>query len=57
MLSFLSGKKTYIVAVVTLIYGVVVVGWQGHDWANAWNYVLAAASLVGLRAGVTKSGQ
>ena len=45
----LKGKKSYIVASVSVVYAVVVVGWQGGDWGAASEVILAALGLAGLR--------
>jgi len=62
MKEFLSGKKTYVVALVAILYAVVFIGLDLDatpsvpNWNEAFVYILAALGLGGLRAGVTKSG-
>ena len=54
-MSWLTGKKTYIVGIVTIIYAIAVTGWQGGDWQAAFTMILAALGGMGLRAGVSKA--
>lgn len=54
MRKFLTGKKTYIVALAMVVHAVVVTGWQGKDWSSAWNEITVAGGFAGLRAGVSK---
>lgn len=53
-MNFLSGKKTYIVGVGMILYGVG--GWVAgiHDYNTAIKMVLEALAIMGLRAGVSK---
>lgn len=51
--SFLTGKKSYIVSVVGLVYAVVIVGWQQHNWVGAAQTVLGAGGLASLRSAVS----
>lgn len=51
-LSLLSGKKTYLVALVMVLYAVVYYGVQENDWGAAGKMVLEALGLAGLRNGV-----
>ena len=60
ILDTLSGKKTYIVAVLAAIFNMgVAFGWWATDSQViiTINSILAACGLGFLRAGVTKSGQ
>lgn len=50
----LQGRKTYIVAAVTVLYALVVVGWGGGEWHAAAELILAGLGLAGLRDGVAK---
>jgi hypothetical protein len=45
----LKGYKTYIVVVAMILYAVIVLGWQGGDWAAAGRTVLEALGLAGIR--------
>lgn len=54
MLKNLSGKKTYIIAVLTILYAIFGY-WQGHmEFDDAMQMILGGAGLGALRAGVTK---
>jgi hypothetical protein len=52
-MAWLSGKKTYIVALVTVAYGLVLIA-QGQTDAGI-SLVLGGSGLGALRAGVSKS--
>jgi len=57
VLNFLSGKKTYIIAVVIAALNIAVAyGWITPDHLATINIVLAALGVSALRASVTKSG-
>ena len=59
VLAFLSGKKTYIVAVLFGIYNIgLALGWWVHDSTLiiAIDGVLASFDFGFMRAGITKSG-
>ena len=57
ILNFLSGKKTYIIAVVIAALNIAVAyGWITPDHLATINIVLTAFGVSALRAGVTKSG-
>lgn len=49
--SFLSGKKTYITAAGMAVYAVFVLGVDEGDWNAAWEQLLEAGAVAGLRAG------
>lgn len=54
---WLTGKKTYIVAVATVVYGVLEQGWAQHHWtsvAGAWSWVIAGGGLASLRAALAE---
>jgi hypothetical protein len=60
LLSYLSGKKTYLVGIMTFIVGGIeaangagLIGWTVPAWLYA---MLGSLGLLALRAGVTKSG-
>ena len=55
VVEWLQGKKAYIIAFATIVYAVVIVGWQNGDWEQATNLILGALGLSTLRAGITKS--
>ena len=46
---FLGGKKTFIVAITTVLYAVIVVGWQMGDWNQASQLILVALGLGAVR--------
>ena len=50
----LDGKKVYIVGVVTILYAVVVVGWQQNDWQQTSQIILAALTAMGFRSAMKK---
>ena len=59
IMSWLDGKKTYIVIVVTAVFNIgVAAGWWPVDGAvyQIINAILIALGIGALRAGVTKSG-
>jgi len=56
MLIWLSGKKAYIVGIIMILYGAIYVGWETGDWKTAWESILGGMAIMGLRAGITKSG-
>lgn len=55
IMNLISGKKTYIVAVLTIIYAVTAYFTGNMDLNTATQMVLGGAGLGALRAGVTKS--
>lgn len=56
VLSYLAGKKTYLVAIVIAVLNIAVAaGWVTPDHLQQINLVLGALGLSALRAGVTKS--
>ena len=55
MIDWLKGKKTYIVAFLLLLEGVIVEGLINGDWTSGMQRILEALALFGLRAGVAKS--
>jgi len=50
---YLSGKKTYVVSFVTVVYGVLNLV-QGHHWAQIIPYLLAGGFGGAIRAAVAK---
>lgn len=52
MWEFLKGKKSYLVALITILYALIIVGWQQGDWQQASELVLAALGLSALRNGM-----
>ena len=54
LVSFLDGKKTFIVAAVLFLQAVVVTGWQNGDWNAAIDQALLALGLGALRDGIRK---
>lgn len=44
----MSGWKTWLAALGTLLYGILFEGLYNGNWANAVNYILAALALVGI---------
>jgi len=53
-MEWLKGKKTYIVAGVMVIYALVIIGWNGGDWGEAYKLILEATGIGTLRAGIAK---
>lgn len=51
----IDGLKTYAIAVITVFYALIVVGWQNHDWNGATELILGASGLGALRHGLTKA--
>lgn len=49
----LSGKKTYIVGGLMVLYGLIVQGLFQEAWESAGQTILAGLGLMGLRAGVS----
>ena len=52
LLELLKGKKSYIVSSATILYALLVVGWQGGDWMQAQKLILGALGLAALRNGM-----
>jgi hypothetical protein len=48
------GWKTYLAAVLSILYGVGFEGLYANNWASAINYILAGFSLIGVRSALTK---
>ena len=57
MIEYLSGKKTYILAVVAAVINLAVVsGWINVSYLPQINIVLGALGVGAIRAGIAKSG-
>lgn len=54
IINFLDGKKSYIVAAVTFLYAVVIVGWQQNNWSAAFDLILGSGGLASIRAAINK---
>lgn len=54
MFKFLSGKKTYFIAVATVVYALTGAAAGLHDWSRATEIILGALGLGALRAGIFK---
>ncbi len=52
--NYLKGKKTYITAVVTILFGLVVVGWGQHNWIAGLSLILGGSGLGSFRAAISK---
>lgn len=52
--TWLEGKKTFIVSLAMVVFALVVTGWQEQNWSSAWEQVLVALGLSGLRLGIDK---
>lgn len=52
-MNILEGKKTYIVALVSIVYAAAGAFLGYHDWQYAIMVILGALGLAGLRHGVT----
>lgn len=56
LIQFLSGKKTYIIAIVLAVLNLAVaMNWISVDQLNQINTILVALGLGALRAGVSKA--
>ena len=55
LIKYLEGKKTYIMALLTLLYGVYH-AWQqsNNNWPVFVNYLLASGTIAALRAAIAK---
>jgi hypothetical protein len=50
---FLQGYKTYLLSIASIVYGVVVMGYQQHQWTTlggAWTWVFSGSFIAALRA-------
>lgn len=54
LVKFLEGKKTYIIAIVTFLYGLVYYGWGQDQWAEALSFVLGSGGIATLRGAIAK---
>ncbi len=54
VLTAINGKKTYIVAGVTVLYALLVVGWGQNDWHTALPLLLSGGGLGSLRSALAK---
>lgn len=54
IVAWLEGKKTFIVSFAMIVFALIVTGWQDGDWASAWEQILVALGLSGLRLGIEK---
>ena len=50
----MQGWKTYLAAVLSILYGVGFEGIYNSDWQAAITYILAGLSLIGIRSAITK---
>ena len=53
-MNWLRGKKSYFVAGATILYALVIEGWQNGNWALAGQIIWGALGFSALRAGVAK---
>lgn len=53
--NFLDGKKTYISAAATVLYGVVVLGFGNHNWQAAAELVLTSSSVTFVRSAIASN--
>ncbi len=54
MVTFLKGKKSYIVALATVIYAIAYYGWDKNNWPEAANFVLGGTGMATVRAAIAK---
>jgi hypothetical protein len=54
ILTFLDGKKTFLVSIVTIIYALTVIGWMNNSWNEAMDMIFAALGISALRSGIKK---
>lgn len=52
MKNLLIGKKTYLIALVSIVYGIVAYGVQDHNWYGAAKFILAGSGAASLRAAI-----
>lgn len=55
LLEKLKGKKSYFIMVATILYAVIIVGWQNGDWSTALELIWGALGFGALRAGISNS--
>ena len=55
-LAFLSGKKTYLTAILTIVFSVIGVLLGYLEPSQAGEYIIAAVMFIFMRLGITKSG-
>ena len=48
------GWKTYLAAILSILYGVGFCGIYSNDWSQAVTYILAGLGLIGVRSALTK---
>ena len=54
LIQWLEGKKTYIIAVVMVVYNVVIIGWAQKNWSQAWEGIFGGSGLATVRAAISK---
>lgn len=48
------GWKTYLAAILSILYGVGFCGIYQNNWSDAVTYILAGLGLIGIRSSITK---
>jgi hypothetical protein len=54
MVTWLNGKKSYLVSAVSLLYGLVYYGWGNNNWKMAMPYIFGGAFGGAIRAAIAK---
>lgn len=54
IVDFLSGKKSYAVSGVTILYALVYYGWSKNNWPEAMNFILGGTGMATVRAAIAK---
>jgi len=55
LIDWLKGKKSFIIATVTILYAIVIIGWQQGDWGQAFTIIWAALGFSAFRAGMNNA--
>lgn len=53
IIAWLEGKKTYIVALITILYAIVVVGVYQHNWSEVMPFILGSSAIATLRSALS----
>lgn len=48
------GWKTYLAAILSILYGIGFCGIYSGDWSQAVTYILGGLTLIGIRSAITK---
>lgn len=50
----MNGWKTYLAAILSILYGIGFEGLYANNWPGAITYILAGLGLIGVRSAITK---